>query len=399
MERDYSVIRTKLPVDWNSRGNFNRVLLRLDRQSSPGWPLCREASSIGSWLFSDQLEPLPHRADFLWHQVQDVFAGKYDHCYKAFIKAEVHTLRKRDEGRWRIIMASSLPVQVAWHMAVGHLERALVRTCGRQPSSYAQVYTAGGWKRFLHRVRQKRMYWCIDKRGWDWNSPGWVYLVCRELRKRLTTHSTIEWEGVVDNLYRDAYENSRVVLSDGRLLQQLEPGLMKSGLVVTISDNSFAQVALHRAVEFEMKLPPSPIEATGDDTIQRKSPRTGEYLSRLQAFGCVVKEALDGVQFMGFSISDEGMSPMYLGKHLASIVLQKDDFLAETLEAYAGLYVHRPEFFKFWVDLASRLDVSLPSRQYFEYMADNSDAHEQFSHQRPWFADRVVDGVLPAEIA
>lgn len=398
MEKEYSVIRTKLPVDWNSRANFNRVLLRLDRQSSPGWPLCREASSIGAWLFGDQLMPLPHRADQLWSQVQDVLLGKYEHLFKVFIKAEVHTRQKAEENRWRMIMASSLPVQIAWHMTIGHLEEKLVKTSGQQPSAYGQVYTAGGWKRFLHRVRAKRMYWCIDKRAWDWNSPGWVYKLCRELRKRLTIHATREWEESLDRLYEDAYVRSKVILPDGSIYEQQEEGLMKSGLVPTISDNSFAQVGLHFAVEYQMEEPDTPIEATGDDTIQRKSRRAKEYISRLQLLGCVVKEAVDGIQFMGFNISDEGMRPMYLGKHLASIVLQKEDYLPETLEAYAGLYVHCPEFFDFWKRVAEELDVLLPSKKYFQYMADNSDAHETFTIRRPWFADRVVDGVLPAEV-
>lgn len=398
MENLYREARAKLPVGWNSRRAFDRVLLLLDKQSSPGWPICRSASSIGQWLFGESLTPNPARANELWAQVQDVFQGRYDHHFKVFVKAEVHTLAKAKENRWRLIMASSLPVQVAWHMTVGHLERSLLASHGRHPSAYGQVYTAGGWKQFLHRVRATNLHWCLDKSGWDWNSPGWVYQVCKELRKRLTIHSDPEWESALDLLYADAYKHSKVVLSSGEVFQQTDEGLMKSGLVVTISDNSFAQIAEHVAAEYQLGLEPTPILATGDDTIQRRPLNIHEYTACLQGCGSVVKEAVDGIQFMGFSLSDGGMVPMYVGKHVASVKYQKREFLPDTLEQYAGMYVHDLEMHHFWRDVATELGISLPSYQYYRYVCDNPDAHETFSTSRTQFSDRAVGGDKAAEI-
>lgn len=330
--------------------------------------------------------------------VQDVFEGSYDHHFKVFIKMEAHTKKKAQAGRWRLIMASSLPVQVAWHMAIGHLENSLLENSARHPSAYGQIYSGGGWRQFLHRVRVKRLNWCIDKSAWDWNSPGWVYQVCRELRKRLTINSNDEWEKVLDRLYEDAYEKSKVVLVNGDVYQQTTSGLMKSGLVPTISDNSFAQVALHRAAELFLKLDFTNIEATGDDTIQEEQKDPAAYLDVLQRLGCVVKEAETGIHFMGFSITSSGIEPMYVGKHVANLKYQVDEYLHQTLEAYCCMYIHDPEMLKFWRRVAMELEIPLASTAYFRYLMDNPAAHDIYTDSRPWFSDRVVDGEEPKNV-
>lgn len=390
MERMFQKARRPLPTDWNSRASFDRVLLRLDRTSSPGWPLMREQPTIGKWLFGDSLHPNPIRANLLWHMVQDVLRGEFEHFYKVFIKCEPHKLEKARQGRWRLIIMSSLPYQVVWHMAISHLETAFLQEVGRTPLMHAFVYYGGGWKRFRHIASVRRLRWCSDKSGWDWNAPGWVFHVCCELRKRLTDGATPEWELLLDRLYKDAYEESTLILPTGEVYQQQTSGLMKSGLVPTISDNGLAQIALHVRAELRLGVPATNIIATGDDTMQEIPQDPEAYLSELQRGGCVVKEYGIGSDFMGFDIHDDGFKPRYVAKHLVNLIYQEDQYLAETLESYAMMYVHRPVFFDYWKLVASKLGVSLPSRQYFKYFADNPDVFETFAVRKPSFLDRVV---------
>lgn len=395
LEEQFRLVRVTLPSDWNTRPAFDKVLMQLDKQSSPGWPLMRESPTIGGWLFKDSIFPDKSRANSLWSMVQDVFAGRYNHLFKVFIKSEPHTSAKATEGRWRLIMMCSLPVQVAWHMAVGHLEDKFLKTY-YTPLMHSLVYFGGGWRVFRNFFCQKGLDWCADKSGWDWNSPGWVYYVCRELRKRITDEATPEWCRVLDLLYVDAYVNSRVILPDGTILEQVEAGLMKSGLVVTISDNGIAQLALHVLAEKRLGARRTMIVATGDDTFQQSPESPGDYVRTLQTGGCIVKEYGEGRDFMGFEISSNGFRPKYFGKHVASILIQKDMYLAETLEGYLRIYAHHEQKFSFWSELARRLGYSMPSRNYFLYFADNPDALEVYSGlARPSFGDRDVGkGVL-----
>lgn len=392
LEKQFRLVGADLQTDWDSRSKFDMVLTQLDRQSSPGWPLMREASTIDKWLFLGNPFPDPNRANALWSMVQDVFEGRYNHLYKVFIKAEPHPKAKADENRWRLIMMSSLPVQVAWHMTVGHLEDKFLQVY-YSPLMHGLVYFGGGWSRFRDYYRNKSLDWCADKSGWDWNSPGWVYHVCRELRKRLTRGATQRWERVLDLLYVDAYVNSRVILPDGTILEQMQPGLMKSGLVVTITDNGISQVGLHVLAEKKLGARRTMLVATGDDTFQQAPLDSGEYVRALQSVGCVVKEYGPGTDFMGFEISADGFRPKYIAKHLETLKLQKDEFLAETLEGYLRIYVHDEEKFSFYKYVASKLGYSMPSRAYFLYFANNPDALEIYSGlARPSFGDRDVGG-------
>lgn len=379
-------------MDWKSRKEFDKVLMQLDKQSSPGWPLMREAPTISQWLFKGSLFPDKNRANALWAMVNDVFEGRYNHVFKTFIKQEPHTKAKADENRWRLIMMCSLPVQVAWHMTVGHLEDKFLKTYF-SPLMHGLVYFGGGWSRFRDFYRNKGLNWCADKSGWDWNSPGWVYLVCRELRKRLTHQATEDWRQTLDLLYDDAYVYSRVMLPDGTILQQSDSGLMKSGLVVTISDNGIAQVALHVLAEKHLGSRRTMLVATGDDTFQQTPSDEEGYVRALQRGGCIVKEYGPGHDFMGFEISSSGFRPKYLAKHVETLKLQKDMYLAETLEGYMRIYVHDELKFSFWSEVARNLGFSMPSRAYFLYFADNPDALEQYSGlARPSFGDRDVGG-------
>lgn len=323
--------------------------------------------------------------------VQDVMRGEFLHYYKVFVKAEPHKLEKASIGRWRLIMMSALPFQVLWHMAVGHLEEAFLHYIGRHPLLHGQVFVGGGWKRYRHMVEVQNLRWTSDKSGWDWNSPGWIYEVCKELRIRLTQGATPEWERVLGLLYQDAYVDSKVLLPDGSVYQQSEPGLMKSGVVVTISDNGLAQIGLHRRAEKRLGLPPHHIKATGDDTIQEPPPDPEAYVAELQRGGCKVKEYSYGNDFMGFDILPTGFYPRYTGKHIVNLLYQKDEFLSETLESYARMYAYDTDMYNFWKEVARELKIPLPSRQYFLHFAGHPDALGNYGMRRPVFFDRVGD--------
>lgn len=376
-------------MNWKTRAHFDLILPRLDRQSSPGWPLCREATTIGSWLFGEKPFPDPVKADLLWEQVQMVFRGEYQHLFKMFVKAEPHKIKKAQEGRWRLIMASSLPVQIAWHMTVEHLEEKTLEMTGTHPSTYGTTFVAGGWKRFLGRVRNFGLDLCIDKSAWDWNAPYWVFDVCRRLRERLTPNATPEWKQMLALLYDDAYVNSKIILPTGEVVLQQSPGLMKSGLVVTISDNSLAQVALHLLACKRLGMPPTRLLATGDDTIQKTMPEISKYIKTLEECGCVVKEYEHGVSFMGFHITDEGLEPMYKGKHLVNLSYQKDDYVCDTLDAYLRMYAHDEEMFAFWKRVSRELGYRLQSREFYLYFLNNADSIEVFDRPRPTFYDKT----------
>lgn len=393
LEDRFRQVRAKLPEDWNSRERFNKTLLGLERQSSPGYPLCKQAPTIDQWLYKGKPFPDAHRAETLWLMVQSVFEGTYDHIFKVFIKREPHTDKKAKQGRWRLIMATSLPVQVAWHMAIEHLEKSFLKLY-KSPLMHGLTYYGGGWRWFAEYAKFNNLKWCADKSGWDWNSPYWVYKICLELRKNLTTGATPEWIRVLELLYKDAYQESKVILPDGTILKQVLWGLMKSGLVPTISDNGICQVAIAiLALKIiarikKQRLRHKNMVSTGDDTFEEIPDDEELYVEVMQSLGCVIKQYGIGEEFMGFRVTEEGIEPLYLAKHLKNLEMQKVEFLQETIEGYMRMYAHDADLFQFFETLAIKLGFSMPSRTYFRYFMDNPDALETYTVQRPSFRDR-----------
>lgn len=366
------------------------ILYTLDMSSSPGWPLCKEASTIGQWLGNNPAKFDPYRVNQLWNMVQQVLEGTYFHAFKVFIKMEPHKIAKANQGRWRLIMMSSLPVQVAWHMAIRHLERKIVSQTGHHPLRHGMCYYGGGWQRFHEENIQKSRIWAADKSGWDWNSPGWVYEACYRLRVALTFDSNERWEKVLRLLYDDAYVHSKFVLPSGKIVEQLVPGLMKSGLVSTITDNGISQVAEDVLACKRLGMPDSHLVSTGDDTLQRKPLNEQAYVSALSATGCVLKEFSENEEFMGFDIRRTGYYPKYTGKHLKNLLYQEDQYVSDSIDGYLRIYVFDEEMSEFFRIVGGLLGVEMKSRGYYRYFANNPDALETERYQVV-FSDQVVD--------
>lgn len=374
LEHDYRAARAFLPDDWNQYANYERVLSTLDRQSSPGWPYMRVAATIGDYLYKGGLDPDPDRKAELWIHVQEVLAHRYKHTWRVFLKMEPHAPRKASQKRWRMIIQCSLAVQVAVKMATKHLQDALLETTGAHPSTYGECWFGGGWRRFRMRLERLNLVWCLDKSAWDWNSPGWIYEVVRELDKRLTCNSNSEWESFLDWAHKDAYVDSRVMMGDS-IYQQLEPGLMKSGSYWTIDHNSKAQVVLDRAVCVRLSRPFGPIFATGDDTTQRK--QDDLYISTLQKFGCIVKEVVEDYEFMGNKFTPDGPVPMYGAKHMKNIERVSDPELPGVIDSYMRVYVASDQYFAFFKRLAHQLGIKTKSRDYYRWFMNSPDAMER----------------------
>lgn len=376
-----------MPPDWKSERNFDRCVRSLDKTSSPGWPHCREAGTIGAWLYpGNTFEPDPAKRSMLLSQVMEVFNGEYDHIFKVFVKPEAHKPEKAAEGRWRLIIASSLPVQVAWAMTVGHLEESLLTNQPNIPPAYNTCFFGGGWRRFAERCRKTQINWATDKSAWDWNSPGWVYRIIQQLRVRLTANATEEWKACLGRLYDDAYFESKVMLATGHIYKQVGGGLMKSGLLVTLSDNSLGQVVEDALAQLSVGQLPTPMFATGDDVLQRKPHDTTAYLERLQRFGCKVKQSSDSLEFMGFDFTDQPM-PLYPAKHIWNLLRQTEDKLESVLDAYCRMYAKQPEFQKFYQRVADYLGVRVRSPQYYEFFMDNPDALISHTAGKPRYVD------------
>lgn len=358
-------MRWKLEEGWDSRAAFDKVLLDLDKTSSPGYPLLREATTVGQWLRWEFDRPNATQAERLWCMVRQVLGGTYHHIFRAFVKDEPHKKAKADEGRWRLIIASSLPVLVVWRMAFGTLNDLLNESVYSTPSMHGLVLCYGGWRRFLALCRLRNLKVARDLSGWDVNSPGWVFRADLELRKRLCDNPTPYWESVVDMLYRDTFEESEILFSNGLVYKQKFSGFMKSGCFNTISTNSIAMYLMHVVACVRSRIKIGVLYAVGDDTIQEPFPDC--YLDELEKLGCRVKEVVDGVEFVGTDFRNSAPEPMYFAKHVVNVCITEE--VEDTIDSYCRLYAHSPKL-AFWKRLAQRMGLKVRSSAFYQAWYD-----------------------------
>lgn len=370
-EEWYAPVRWKLPDNYLSKEVFKTVLRRLDFSSSPGYPYCKRKQTIGEWLGFDGFQFDPVQVDLLWMDVQRAILGESELIMRVFIKQEPHKAAKAVEGRWRLIMAFPLAHQVLWHMLFDYMNDLEITKAAEIPSQQGIVLYGGAWKSHLARWKQQGYDTGLDKSAWDWTYTYWLMQMDLQLRYRTGRgFKMMEWFQLATREYELAFGvGAKFITTDGYELEQLVPGLMKSGSVNTISSNSHAQAMLHALVCIEGGVDPDPYPACcGDDTLQKMSQA---LIPLYEKYGVVVKSASEGMEFIGHEFLDSGPQPLYMRKHLNRFLHMKDEYLGDYLDGMSRLYAKTP-YFEFWSWLGDVYDVPVPSKQYVNNWYDHS---------------------------
>lgn len=353
--------------DWDSYDNFRQCLKDLDYNSTPGLPYMREAPTIGKFLGWDGIGAFNEaQVERLWYDVQLILAGKADpHLFRCFVKDEPHKQAKIAAKRWRLIMCAGLAQQMVWRLATRKQNQWLNDHPYDCPSGHGLVFCYGGWRRFIAHCDAQNLNWSSDLSSWDVYAPGWVFRVVKQLRLRAGGPSN--WQRTLDYLYRDAFCESRIKFSNGMVVQQTFEGVMKSGLFVTISDNSIAQSAMRIGAAFRIRRRPWRRKVTGDDVLEESF--TDTYRVALESLGCRVKEYEKSRVFMGTDFSGPP-TPVYFAKHIVNF-WTTEEHREERLDSYARLWSHHDSIFAFWKKVAQLSGVTLRSQAYYQFWYDS----------------------------
>lgn len=376
MEKAYSLTKMAIPEDLLSFESYQRAVQRLENSSSPGWPYTSRAPTIGDYLGFDGANYDDVMIQSLWNDVCVLIDGDFtDVMYTVFIKDEPHSASKVAEDRWRLIIASPLNVQVLWHMMFAWMNDKHIQCSYEIPSQQGIQMNAGGWRKYMGQWRSKGLNMGLDKRAWDWTVPGWKIRAILDFRSRMVYGRQKDvWLDMALRLYNSMFSECLLQTSSGIIFRQLVPGIMKSGCVNTISDNSMMQVLDHvlSCNILGISVYPLPV-CCGDDTLQNKEQVMD--LSVYASLGAIVKSATEGLEFVGHDFVDAGPQPLYLEKHLYKISYVKEDILPDVLDAMLRMYVYSPYYYV-WYDVVRFLGMEhlMRSREYYlawyEYQLD-----------------------------
>nr|UNY47213.1 MAG: hypothetical protein 3 [Solemoviridae sp.] len=361
-----------MPEDPLSYENFRAVVRNLNFDASVGFPYCRIYANLGEVFQWDGVN-LDEPSVQLWYRLFLKWLEEpIAYPFRVFIKDELVKKEKFDQGRLRLIFVSPLFNQLLDHL--------LFDIPNKLEQEYAwEIPTKLGWQPFWGGAEKLVSNFddpvSLDKSMWDWTVSWELLEIDKEFRKRNVLNLTEEVSKLIDLSYDLAFKNSSMFFSSGHCLQQNFNGLMKSGLVNTLSTNSHLQVVIHllsSTCGHHYKM-----WCIGDDVVMTRPCQ--EYRKNLEKY-CLIKEFEEGYLFAGFDCYDK--VPLYWSKHVNNLLYAKEEDLAELLEAYQRLYVFDKEKLSIIQELLGQLEPRLvKSPSYLKFWAVFSMNLEKYKYR------------------
>lgn len=332
--------------------------------SSPGYPYLLRAPTNGNFLGYSDGKCDPEKVDYVWYLVQRRLTGEDEPDeIRLFVKPEPHKIKKLEQGRYRLISSVSLIDQIVDHMLFGDCNEALLSNWETIPSKPGWSHMGGGW-----RMIPVSQWIASDKSAWDWTVQAWLVELCLELRVRLCGNMTDSWYRCAERRYKQLYGHPVFITSNGLKLQQKTPGIMKSGCVNTIADNSMMQYMLHARVSLELGIPLEPLYSMGDDVLQAPMEREKEYFDLIGQF-CKLKEVAHRNEFAGFRFIGGRIEPCHKGKHSFNLLHMNPEFVENIGTSYQLLY-HRSVYRQWITDLFQQLGAGKEQPEWLSTVVD-----------------------------
>lgn len=330
-----------IPEDFLSFAQFVRCIDDIDMSCSPGYPLITQFPNNGS-LFGvtpGQRDYNPVRLQMVWEMVQQRLRDKDADPIRVFIKPEPITKKKLAAGRNRIISSISIVDRIIDAMLFEPMNKVLHEKHAFIPSKVGWSPYVGGWKVI------PKWWWATDKSAWDWTATMWLAQEALNLRKSLcrTTGEKFRiWCEMAEWRYRKLYVDVIYISSGGLLFKAKFNGVVKSGSVNTIDDNSIMQDILHVRTCLETNQEITDQMVLGDDILQEPPKDPDSYYDHLGQF-CSLKQVLKRAEFAGNYFNGMIVDPLYYGKHCYNLLHVEDSIRKEVASSYALFYLRSPK--------------------------------------------------------
>lgn len=333
--RNLDFMRYDLPNDLFSRDHFDRELMDVERNSSPGYPYCAAVSNNGQLLGWNGVSYAKPLVDSIWNTVSARISQPESDPIRLFVKPEPHSAGKMKDRRYRLISSVSLPDRMVDAMCCSSMNKTMVNKWPLGPFRVGWAPTGGGYLM----VPISGMY-STDCSGWDWSVKMWIFQILLRVRLALCNNPTELWVAALTQRYMQLYEKPLFVTSGGLFFRQKQPGVQKSGCYNTLHDNSMAQYILHIAACMVTGSPYGYVVILGDDVL--RSYQNEHFYRALQQW-CHVKTVEPLSHFCGFDFcAGCVVDPLYFEKHCFKLLYseQKQEKMDELARSYSLLY-HR----------------------------------------------------------
>lgn len=276
---------------------FDELCLQIEKKSSPGWPHIWEGVTTNAQLLGNPA--LRKEARFRFIELLRLLRdGKPlpKPVVRLFVKPEPHKIEKIREGRLRLIWSIPFEYQLVHRLFFGPSLAAELANFRTIPTKGGMSWCHGGAHQIystLYDPMCDEIADC-DKKGWDLSAAAWTIEMERDSRWRLCLNPNGAWKHAFWACY-DSLLLVRVIFSDGTMCEQMSPGIVKSGSMITLSGNSRMQVILKVLFCIEtlgyFDEEKHRIIAIGDDSLERmRGLNPKKYEEWLVHYGYTCKE-------------------------------------------------------------------------------------------------------------
>lgn len=279
-EDAFSRIRVEVKEDFLNPEKIRKIIQNLNMDATPGYPLCCSYPTIGDLLGVVNFVPSLDRIELLLQQFYCWLSKPVCYPFRIFIKDEPHKQSKIDVGRWRLIFGSNVYLQILEHILYDDMD-------GLEALCQWDLPTKNHWHPFWGGGMMCRATFddpvSMDKTCWDWTASSLLLRLDHQFRKNLVVGPE-KWFDLHELAYNLSFVNCKFIFSSGIILRQRFEGLMKSGLVKTLSTNGHCQWFIHQLAQLKCGHKYK-FWCLGDDVIMSRP--CGEYLKRTLGF-CLI---------------------------------------------------------------------------------------------------------------
>nr|UHS71648.1 MAG: polyprotein P2ab [Sobemovirus sp.] len=226
---------------------------------------------------------------------------------RLFVKQEPHSQAKLSEGRYRLISSVSLVDQIVERMLFGPQNKLEIAMWDRIPSKPGMGLSLDAQAKKIFRDLQLKHTQCpayeADISGFDWTVQDWELWADVEIRISLCNAPEMLSRAMRNRFY--CFMNSVFQLSDGTLIKQCNPGVMKSGSYCTSSTNSRIRCLMAELIGSPWCI------AMGDDSVEGYVP---DAMEKYLALGHKCKE-YKPCEANGLELKSVGFCSHYISKN------------------------------------------------------------------------------------
>lgn len=337
--------------------------LEVKREASPGVPFAALAVTNGALFDSasntvlncayERLKLLAGTADISKASAVDLVEQGYCDPVRLFVKQEPHSRRKMRQRRYRLISSVSVVDQIIERLLFGPQNRLEIALWSEIPSKpgmgLSLQHQAQKLYSDLRMKHSSQKAACADISGFDWSVQEWEFEAELYMRLKLMEPSLIgnpALERAIRNRFA-CFSLSVFQLSDGTLIAQTIPGIMKSGSYLTSSMNSRIRCLMAELIGSPWCI------AMGDDSVEgyvegapEKYAELGHTCKEYSLCPVTLEEDLESVEFCSHHISQDGAYLLTWPKTLFRYLSTKSPHFEE-LKAELGTCPQWPRIVKY----------------------------------------------------